>query len=99
MSAMPKSVSSPSYNTACYSVHAPVDPSVMPRVLEVFTRRGLIPSVWHSTLCGADSEEIQIDVQLADVEPRMAELVAQALRQLVCVGCVMTSEKRRSAAA
>ena len=71
----------------------------MPRVLEVFTRRGLIPSVWHSTLCGADSEEIQIDVQLADVEPRMAELVAQALRQLVCVGCVMTSEKRRSAAA
>lgn len=99
MSAMSKSVSSPSYDTACYSVHAPAEPSVMPRVLEVFTRRGLVPSVWHSTLCGADAEEIQIDVQLADVEPRLAETVAQALRQLVCVGCVMTSEKRRSAAA
>ncbi|MBL6945727.1 MAG: hypothetical protein ISR47_03720 [Rhodospirillales bacterium] len=99
MSAMPQSVTTQSYDTACYSVHAPSDPSVMPRVLEVFTRRGLIPSVWHSTLCGAQAEEIQIDVQVAGIEPRMAELVAQALRQLVCVGCVMTSEKRQSAAA
>ena len=93
------SVTSQSNATACYSVHAPAEPSVMPRVLEVFTRRGLIPSVWHSTLCGAQSEEIQIDVQVADVDPRLADLVAQALRQLVCVGCVMTTEKRRSAAA
>ncbi|MBL6946247.1 MAG: hypothetical protein ISR47_06400 [Rhodospirillales bacterium] len=99
MSAMPEFGSSQTHNTACYSVHAPTDPSVMPRVLEVFTRRGLIPTVWHSTVCGANGEEIQIDVQLANIEPRLADLVARALRQLVCVGCVLTSEKRQSAAA
>ena len=71
----------------------------MPRVLEVFTRRGIIPTVWHSALCGPDGEEIQIDIQVAGVEDAMAERLAQCLRQLVAVGCVLTSEKRRSVAA
>ncbi len=71
----------------------------MPRVLEVFTRRGIIPTVWHSALCGADGEELQIDIQVADVEDAMAERLALCLRQLVAIGCVLTSEKRRSVAA
>lgn len=99
MSSMPDHGPSHSKSTACFSVHAPTDPSVMPRVLEVFTRRGLIPSVWHSVLCGTRNEEIQIDVQVADVDDRMAERLAQCLRVLPCVGCVLTSEKRQSIAA
>lgn len=99
MSVLPEAGPSNATCTACYSVHAPTDPSVMPRVLEVFTRRGIIPSVWHSALCGAEGEEIQIDIQVADVEDSMAERLAQCLRQLVAVGCVLTSEKRRSVAA
>jgi hypothetical protein len=71
----------------------------MPRVLEVFTRRGLIPSVWHSALCGDENEEIQIDVQVTDVDEGMAERLAQCLRILPCVGCVLTSDKRQSIAA
>ena len=39
-------------STACFSVHAPVDPSIMPRVLDVFLRLGLIPTVWHSRVAG-----------------------------------------------
>lgn len=89
----------PQRSTACYSVHAPADVSVMPRVLEVFTRRGLIPTVWHSTLVAGDPGEIQIDVQVADVDAPMAERLAQCLRQLVCVACVLTSEKRPALAA
>ena len=34
--------------TACFSVHAHADPGVMPRVLELFAKRGLVPSAWHS---------------------------------------------------
>lgn len=89
----------PQRSTACYSVHAPADPSVMPRVLDVFTRRGLIPTVWHSTLCGDEAREIQIDVQVAGLDAEMADRLAQCLRQLVCVGCVLTSEKRLAAEA
>ena len=38
--------------TACFSVQAVADPSVMPRVLELFAKRGLIPARWHSDLGG-----------------------------------------------
>lgn len=99
MSASARSGAFPQRRTACYSVHAPADPSVMPRVLDVFSRRGVIPTVWHSTLYGDDASEIQIDIQVADLEPATAERLAQCLRQLVCVGCVLTSEKRSAAAA
>ncbi len=34
--------------TACFAVHARAEPGVMPRVLEQFAKRGLIPSNWHS---------------------------------------------------
>lgn len=99
MSSMPDRGPSQSKLTACFSVHAPTDSSVMPRVLEVFTRRGLIPSVWHSVLCGGQNEEIQIDVQVTDVDEPLAERLAQCLRVLPCVGCVLTSEKRQTIAA
>ena len=99
MSALPDAGPSPRHDTACFSVHAAADPSVMPRVLDVFTRRGLIPTMVHSTLCGADGEELQIDVQVANLDPAVAERLVGHLRQLVCVGCVLTSEKRYSLSA
>ena len=94
MTVQPEVGAFPQRSTACYSVHAPAEPSVMSRVLEVFVRRGLIPTVWHSTVLAGDPAEIQIDVQIADLDSAMAERLAQCLRQLVCVGCVLTSEKR-----
>lgn len=99
MSAQPEHGAFPQRSTACYAVHAPADVSVMPRVLDVFVRRGLIPTVWHSSVVPGDPGEIQIDVQVAGLDPAMAERVAQVLRQLVCVGCVLTSEKRPAVAA
>ena len=94
MSRMPDAGPKPEKYTACFAVHAPADPSVMPRVLDVFTRRGVIPSAWYSALCGLDKQELQIDVQVADLRPEVAQRLAQCLRQLVCVSCVLTSEKR-----
>jgi hypothetical protein len=40
--------------TAYFSVHARAEPGVMPRVLELFAKRGLVPSVWHSALSVSD---------------------------------------------
>ena len=81
------------YPTACYSVHAPVDPSVMPRVMEIFAKRGLVPTRWHSSICGDRGGELQIDIQMTDLEPGLAERLAASMRQLFCVRSVLTSVK------
>ena len=50
--------------TACFSVHAHAEPGVMPRVLELFAKRGLVPSTWHSLRCGTDEGELAIEIQM-----------------------------------
>ena len=99
MSDMPETGPSRTDCITCFSIHAPTDRSVMPRVLDVFTRRGIIPTVWHSVLCGAEQEEIQIDVQVAGLASEAADHLAQCLRQVVSVAGVLTSESRQVRAA
>jgi len=82
--------------TACFSVHATVEPSLLPRVLAVFARRGMVPTALHSTVCGYNNEEIQIDIQLAGLDPALSDRLAESLRQIVGVECVLTSDKRRA---
>jgi hypothetical protein len=77
--------------TACFSVHAYADPGVMPRVLELFAKRGLVPSSWHSSVAG---EELTIDVQMRGMAGELADYVAACLRQVACVQVVLTTEKR-----
>ena len=80
--------------TACFSVHAHADPGVMPRVLELFAKRGLVPSSWHSSVAG---EDLTIDVQMRGMGMELAEYVAACLRQVAYVHVVLTSEKRGAA--
>ena len=94
MSALPAFGSTRKPYAACFSVFASADPSVMPRVLEVFAKRGLTPTMWHSIVCGVEKEELQIDVQVADVDVRLTDHLAREMRQLVSVKSVLTSEKR-----
>ena len=93
MSSLPESGPSPRRCTVCFSVRAPVDPSVMPRVLEVFARRGLVPTTWHSAIRDSGREELQIDIEMVGVDTPIAGRLVESLRQLVCVECVLTSEK------
>jgi len=67
----------------------------MSRVLEVFAKRGLVPSQWHSTLAGRNGEELHIDVQIADIDAMLARRLAETLRQVIAVRSVLVSEKRR----
>jgi acetolactate synthase small subunit len=79
--------------TACFSVHAHAAPGVMPRVLELFAKRGLVPSAWHSTVCGTDQGELTIDIQMHGLGRELMDYIAACLRQIAYVEVVLTSER------
>lgn len=77
--------------THCFSVHAMAEPGLMPRVVELFARRGLVPSSWISRVIG---QEITIDVQMAGLDAEAAHHIARCLRQIVAVDVVLVSTKQ-----
>ncbi len=84
--------------TACFSIHAACGPSVMPRVLGVFAKRGLVPLQCHSVLCPAPGcerqQDLHIDIQIAGMEQAGAARLAEDLRKVVGVIAVLTSRKQ-----
>jgi acetolactate synthase small subunit len=84
--------------TACFSVHAHAEPGVMPRVLELFAKRGLVPSAWHSSTSGSGEAELTIDIQMRGLGRDVTDYIAACLRQIAFVEVVLTSEKRSAAA-
>lgn len=85
--------------TACFSVQARSDPQVMPRVLDQFAKRGLVPTTWHGAAAGRDLGELHIDIQVEGMEGELANRVAECLRRIVGVEAVLTSDKRRAESA
>ncbi len=84
-------------STACFAVHAACEPSVMPRVLGVFAKRGLVPLQWHSIICPAPEvrrQDLHIDVQISGIEQAAAARLAEDLRKVVGVIAVLTSRKQ-----
>ena len=83
--------------TACFSVHARAEPGLMPRVLELFAKRGLVPSSWHSATGGAmengTQSELTIDIQMRGMAVETADFIAARLRQIPDVELVLTSQK------
>jgi acetolactate synthase small subunit len=84
--------------TACFSIQANADPGVMSRVLELFAKRGLVPSSWHSRVGGIHDDELIIDLQMQGMVRSEADFVASCLRQIPDVDTVLTSERFRAAA-
>lgn len=78
---------------ACFSILAAAEPGVMPRVLELFAKRNLVPSRWHSDRSGPGGRELAIDLQVDGMSPELSDYVARCLRQLHYVETVLTSEK------
>ncbi len=99
MSVQPGFAPSRTLPVSCFSVVATADPGVMPRVIQVFAKRGLVPSQWYSIIHGPTGQDLHIDVQVPDLDPRLRELIAETLRQMVCVETVLTSEKNRALSA
>ena len=99
MSPMPSSAAAPSADDAddplfvSFSVQARPEPGVMPRVVELFAKRGLVPQTWHSTAAG---QLLTIDVAIGGLGRELCEYIARCMRQIAGVETVLTSETRPS---
>jgi hypothetical protein len=72
-----------------YSVRACVEPGIMPRVLELFAKRGLVPQQWRSTVSHAG---LAIEVEIAGLDDELAEYIARTMRQIIGVETVLSGE-------
>jgi acetolactate synthase small subunit len=77
-------------HTAYFSVHALAEPGVMPRILELFAKRGLVPSLWHSAVAAADPGRLTIEIQMRGLGREITDYIAACLRQIVSVDAVLT---------
>jgi hypothetical protein len=75
--------------TVSFSVHARAEPGVMPRVLELFAKRGLVPTRWHSAV--APGLSLAIDVEADGLDSDTADYVARCMRQIPGVNLVLTA--------
>ena len=85
-------------SVACFSIQAAAEPGVMPRVLELFAKRNLVPSRWVSDRIGppdgrTGGGELAIDLQVEGLTPELTDYIARCLRQIHAVNAVLTSEK------
>lgn len=83
--------SAPSPAAACFSLTCAADPGAMPRVLELFAKRGLVPDSWISRRTGPD--ELSIDFQLEGLDWDIADVMAHQMRQMVSVQTVLISRR------
>jgi hypothetical protein len=74
---------------AYFFVTAPVDPGLLPRLIEPVAKLGATPSRVHASRESGDGSELSVDLRLTGVAPRTAELVEYALRAVVGVRQVL----------
>ncbi len=79
--------------TYCFSVSAAPDASVMPRVLGLFAKRGIVPARFHGDVVG---DELAIDLQVRGLDHDAANHIAETLRSLVTVDRVLLAVKRET---
>jgi hypothetical protein len=79
--------------THCYAIRAAAVPGILPRLLELFAKRNLVPTKWHSAVIGPNAEDLQVDIQMEGIEAELAAYIARCLRQIYGVDSVLTSTK------
>lgn len=84
--------------THCFAIRADATPGMMSRVLELFAKRNLVPTRWHSDVIVAPPRDggethLQIDIQMEAIEAELAAYIARCLRQIYGVESVLTSTK------
>jgi acetolactate synthase small subunit len=91
MSSLATAVAAPDPSvTTAFSVQARAEPGVMPRVLELFAKRGLVPQRWHSAVV-PPGMRLTIDVEIAGMGRDTVEYVASCMQQIVGVELVLTA--------
>jgi acetolactate synthase small subunit len=77
--------------TFCLTVRAVADPGSLPRLLEVFAKRGMVPSKLFCVATGAD--ELTVDLQVTGLDDDQGAVIANQLRSQVGIETVLTSMK------
>ena len=75
--------------TSSFSVQARAEPGVMPRVLELFAKRGLVPLRWNSAV-GLE-RNLAIDIEVCGLDRAAADYVARCIRQISGVNLVLAA--------
>jgi len=70
---------------AYFFVTAPADPGLLPRLIEPVAKLGAVPARVHASRESGDGSELTVDLRLAGVAPRTADLIGRALRAVVGV--------------
>ncbi len=73
---------------ARFAVTAAASPGVMPRVLEPFAKRGLVPDEWRSH---ATDGRLNIEIRMAAMQPRLAAYIGRCLREIHLVERVLVT--------
>ncbi len=81
----------------CFSVFSAVDPSALPRILEVFSLLGVVPDRCHCACLDAEGGQLVVDIQVSGLPCERAEQVERRLGRVVTVTQVLRSEKRAAA--
>jgi acetolactate synthase small subunit len=72
-----------------FSIRALAEPGVMPRVVELFAKRGLVPQRWNSAV---SDQALSIDVQMTGLDRDIAGYIARCMRLIHGVETVLTLE-------
>lgn len=73
-----------------FALHADADPGTLPRVLELFAKRGLVPLAMSSRLTG---DRLLVEVEVAGMVRAESDHVANCLRQLPMVERATATER------
>lgn len=80
----------------CFSVTGAADPGLMPRIMELWAKRGLVPDRWHGGRAGPGGCDVCIDIETSELDHGQATQIAAAMRCMFGVSQVLFSEKRFS---
>jgi hypothetical protein len=79
----------------CYALTAEPEAALLPRVLQFFAKRNLVPYRCHATVEGQNDATLSIDVQVCGLDDWSADHLGQSLRQIVGVHTVLMSRLNR----
>ena len=76
--------------TACFAVTAQAAPGVLPRVLDYFAKRGLVPDRFEARCEGG---ALALDIRMRDMDLELARYIGRCLDRIFEVERVLVSEK------
>ena len=81
----PQSSATPSRNFAYFTVPANADPGAMPRILELFAKRGLVLDYCRMDRFG---DKLSVELEIAGLDPEQAAYIGRCIGEIYIVDAV-----------